>query len=378
MSISKVLRVLALLLAAPLVWSQGNGKLQIHFIDVGQADGAILISPGGQVAAFDIGQDVVRKDCTKAAAYYDQLGLTKLDYLFISHYHQDHIGCVPAVLESRNVANAEDRGSTYASSFYTNYAKAVQSVRHTASAGQKFVLDETSAHPVTLKVYAVNANGQKTSNENDLSLALTISYGGFRAEIGGDLSGDNTANYIDVESGVAPQVGKLDVYKVHHHCSSHSSNQTWMDTTKPTVAIISDGDNNRYGHPAEDCLERLHSAGTKTYWTEQGVGTPAPGWDVVAGTTVVTVNLDAGQFTVQHGSTTDTYTIAGATPPSDTGAGTTTTTTSQPTSYSWSKNSKIYHYSNCDWVKTISADNLQTGTEPPNGRKLHKGCPTQH
>jgi beta-lactamase superfamily II metal-dependent hydrolase len=47
-----------LFLAAASMWGQANGKLQLHFIDVGQGDGAILISPGGQVVAFDIGQDM--------------------------------------------------------------------------------------------------------------------------------------------------------------------------------------------------------------------------------------------------------------------------------------------------------------------------------
>jgi beta-lactamase superfamily II metal-dependent hydrolase len=62
-----------LLFAVPLLWGHASGKLQLHFIDVGQSDGAILISPGGQVAAFDIGQDMVGKDCEKPVAYYDQL-----------------------------------------------------------------------------------------------------------------------------------------------------------------------------------------------------------------------------------------------------------------------------------------------------------------
>jgi beta-lactamase superfamily II metal-dependent hydrolase len=361
--------LLALFLAAASVWAQANGKLQIHFIDVGQGDGAILISPGGQVVAFDIGQDMVSQNCDKPAAYYNQLGIQKLDYLIISHYHEDHIGCVPQILRSVRVDQVEDRGQSYVSTFYDSYSLATMGKRTAARVGDRIVLDATSPTSVTIEVYAVNANGMATTNENDLSLAARIGYGGFRAEIGGDLSGDNTDDYIDVETGVAPAVGKLDVYKVHHHCSSHSSNNAWLAVTKPAIAIVSAGNGNTYGHPTADCLERLHSAGARTYWTEDGNGAmPVPGWDTIAGTTIVSVDIAAMQYTVAHGTNTEVYAIGG-------GTGTIGAAPAAP-SYAWSKLSGVYHYSTCDYVKSISPDNLETGNVPPAGKTLHSGCPT--
>jgi beta-lactamase superfamily II metal-dependent hydrolase len=318
-SISRVL-LFMLLPVSQQLWAQGNGKLQLHFVDVGQGDGAILISPGGQTVAFDIGQDMVSKDCDKPVAYYDQLGLTKLDHLLVSHYHQDHIGCIPDVLASVAVDRVHDRGKSYVSTFYDAYLKAVKNKRDTADVGEKIILDKDSANPVTISVYVVNANGKSTTNENDLSLGARITYGAFRAEIGGDLSGDNTSSYIDVETDVAAAVGKLDVYKVHHHCSSHSSNDAWLATTKPTIAIIRAGNGNTYSHPTEDCIERLHSVGTKTYWTERGNGaTPVPGTDTISGTAIVNVDLSAGRYTVTHGSKAETYAIGGGTVSTGTG-----------------------------------------------------------
>jgi competence protein ComEC len=361
--------LLCLFLAAASMWAQANGKLQLHFIDVGQGDGAILISPGGQTVAFDIGRDMVGGSCDKPVAYYDQLGIRKLDYLIVSHYHEDHIGCVPSVLASVSVDHVEDRGQSYESVFYDAYVLATKGKRTTARVGDKIVLDETSPAPVEIDVYAVNANGLATTNENDLSLAVRIAYGSFRAEIGGDLSGDDADDYIDVETGVAGAVGKLDVYKVHHHCSSHSSNKAWLAETKPTIAIISTGDGNTYGHPAADCLARLHSAGAETYWTELGNGaTPVPGWDTVSGTTVVSVDLAAMQYTVAHGATTDSYAIGAW--PSSKGA------PPAAPAFAWSKLSGVYHYSTCDWVKSIGPENLETGDVPAAGKTLHKGCPT--
>jgi len=64
-----------LMLMSPVIASgQANGKLQIHHMDVGQGDGAVLISPGGQVVLFDVGEDLKKRDCTKPLSYLDQLG----------------------------------------------------------------------------------------------------------------------------------------------------------------------------------------------------------------------------------------------------------------------------------------------------------------
>jgi competence protein ComEC len=73
---------------------QANGKLQM--MDVGQGDGAVLISPKGAVVLFDTG---VRNNCDKPISYLQQLGVTHVDYIFVSHYHADHIGCVPQVTQ---------------------------------------------------------------------------------------------------------------------------------------------------------------------------------------------------------------------------------------------------------------------------------------
>src|SRR6476620_7235978 len=82
---------LASLLIPVVALALGNGKLQIHHIDVGQGDGALLISPLGQTALFD---DGVYTDCSVIKSYLQGLGITTVDYHFCSHYHADHLGCI--------------------------------------------------------------------------------------------------------------------------------------------------------------------------------------------------------------------------------------------------------------------------------------------
>lgn len=223
-----VLSLVLLCAAFSALGQAADGKLQIHHIDVGQADAAVLISPQGQVVLFDMGEDLKRKTCEPALAYLDQLGIKKIDYIFVSHYHYDHIGCIPAVLKQFPlITSVYDRGFDYPGDTYAEFKAAIlgHEVDEENGVGQSVVLDKASKSPVTIRIVAVDGNAKggqhvATKNENDLSMSVLVSFGAFREEIGGDLSGENTGEYQDVETQVAPDVGPIDVYKVHHHCSS--------------------------------------------------------------------------------------------------------------------------------------------------------------
>jgi len=342
--------------------AQSNGKLQIHFMDVGQGDGTLLISPLGETVLFDNG---ARGNCDKPLSYLQQLGVTKIDYHIASHYHTDHIGCTSQVLSEFPLQKtAYDRGGTYPSSTFDSYVSKVGSKRQTATKSTVVTLDGSSAKPVRVNFVALNGNGIATDNENDLSLVAVVHYGNFEAVIGGDLSGFKSENYEDIETSVAPDVGQVEVYKVHHHGSRYSSNSNWLNTIKPMIGIISTGNGNTYGHPTIECLERLHKAGVKTYWTETGNGAdPEPGYAIVGHNIVVEVAPTATSFSVTYNDThVDNYPFWGETPV-------------VVPKYAWSKKSDKYHYTNCEYVKNISAANLENGDTPPQGKILHNGCP---
>src|SRR4029077_20709649 len=124
------------------------GKLQIHYMDVGQGDGAVTISPLGEVVLFD---DGVLNQCAKPIAYLNALGITKIDYHIASHYHSDHIGCAATILSMFPLQKAAyDRGGNYTTATYASYVNAVGAKRQTAVKGQAITLDAGSANPVTI------------------------------------------------------------------------------------------------------------------------------------------------------------------------------------------------------------------------------------
>ena len=306
---------LAALSAQSAVAAIGNGKLQIHHIDVSQGDGILIISPQGQLAMVD---DGTYTNCSLFVNYIKGLGITSFDYNFASHHHADHIGCLDDLIAAGVVLNIAgyDRGYSYSSQSYTDYVNALGSKRQTMAKNQTITLDAGSANPVSVKCVDLNGAGVYPvggSDENSKSMVLKITYGNFDEVMGGDLTGGSSN---DVETTVGPEVGDVEVYKVHHHGSSTSSNDNWLNAITPEVGVICVGSNS-YGHPTSSALTRLHNHNVKTYWTETGSGAaPTQGWDKVGGTIIIEADPGAGAaYTVKGNGFTDTYYNSGGSQP---------------------------------------------------------------
>ena len=298
---------LTLLLVPNGLAAQANGQLQIHFINVGQGDAALIISPLGETLLIDSGPQTAA-NCASATGiitYLAGIGLTKLDYHVASHYDADHIGCTDHVAARWPIQRvAYDRGGANVPTTiqYGEYAAAVASRRQTVSVGQNIVLDSSSSVPVVFQVVAVNANGFPVSNENDRAVVLVLRFGTFDAEFGGDVSST-------MERRIAPAVGRVEVHKVHHHGSATSSSAEFLAATRPKVAVLSVGSPNAFNHPTQTALSNLHSIGTFMYWTTAGDGAaPQPGMDLVAnGAVVVSVFPATGTFSVNAAGTSTPY-----------------------------------------------------------------------
>lgn len=291
-----LLRTLLLCLLTPaLALAQ---DLRFTTLDIGQGDSAVLMAPGGCVALFDGGPT---GSGATIKAYLRSLGVTRVDMAFISHFHEDHLGGMDEVAQGTDaipISAVYDHGGTYASTAFNEYNAQYSGVRHTVTAGQTFSL----CGQVTLKVVAV-ATGY--SDENSNSVVVKISYGAFDAVVGGDLTGTNINNTTDVESSVGPKVGDVELYKVHHHGSRYSSNDTFLSATNPLVSFISVGVGNTYGHPTAECLSRLSAHGSDIWQTEDPSTNTKRGHIQLRTTTGDT-------FTVAQGSSSVLYTSKGA------------------------------------------------------------------
>jgi beta-lactamase superfamily II metal-dependent hydrolase len=288
-----------------------NGRLQIIHLDVGQGDGAVIITPLGQVVMIDEGQSGTTALGQTVLQQLQTLGVTHVDHHFVSHYHSDHLGNFPAIFGTGGVSldYGWDRGGSYTTGAYTSYVTTLGSRRRTIVQNQIITLDSLSAHPVTIKCVYL---GPVTGDENTSSIVLKISYGEFNMVFGGDLPGT-------YETTAGPQVGPVEVYKVHHHGSATSTSATWLNAIQAKIGVISLGNGNTYHHPTATALMNLHTANVKTYWTELGSGVaPLAGWDKYSnGQVIISATWQGGGVdTVRSNGTNtpfaDTFTNSGS------------------------------------------------------------------
>ncbi len=237
-------------------------ELTIHCIDVGWGDCTLIESPSGKNMMVDTGRP---GSSSRLVAYLDSIGVSHLDYLVTTHYHEDHIGGLYAIVDDGvAIDTAYDREWYYCSDRYDErYEPVIRDIRHTISDSQ--VVDLGGG--VAVRVVSVNGNGRLEPpfldrqcdgdySENDFSVAMVVECNGFQFFVGGDLSGVTGSGYTDIETSVAPEVGDVEIYRVNHHGSRFSTNQAFLDSLDPEVSIISVGGNS-HGHPDTGVVRRL-------------------------------------------------------------------------------------------------------------------------
>ena len=406
-------RLISKLLLGLSLSALAGDTLQLHFIDVGQGDAELLVSPGGQAVLIDGGLPGSDKIVNP---YLQSHGIIRLDYYIVSHYHNDHIGCATKILSPNVVSGlqaAYDRGDTptntdsYAKAFAADYRTAVSGKRITATTSPSgaatshgFVLDASSNHPVVIEFVAANGNGRITKsttiNENDFSVAFVVRFGQFSAVLGGDLSGSNGSDYDDIETSLASTFpGPVSLYKVHHHGSRYSSNTNWLAAINPIVGIICCGTRNNYGLPEDEALSRLADYKVDTYWTETGSKNADNLADVkggvvlkngskpkverlpdaskhqkVGGNIIVLVSPNSTTFDLVTDSpqTTNTYSLVK--PKGDWGQ-IISPPIVVPKEYVWSAVGVQYHVADCPKAALLSAKHRQQGPVPPQGMVPH-------
>ncbi|MCX7785788.1 MAG: T9SS type A sorting domain-containing protein, partial [candidate division WOR-3 bacterium] len=242
-----------------------QGLLKIYQIDVNQGDAALIVSPTNKYVLIDAGHISGNYGDT-VFQFLRNLGISHLDHIIASHYHEDHIGGIPQVINRLGGLDSiygwcYDYGDTYTSATFLNYKNAVGNKRRTIGLGETLNLGG-GAFMVCIARNGKLMNGDSVSSlsidyQNYRSIVLLLKYGLFEFYTGGDLTGSNDER--NVETKVAPLIRDVDIIKVNHHGSRTSSNSTFLDSLRPEVAIISQGTHppNTYGHPHQEAINRL-------------------------------------------------------------------------------------------------------------------------
>lgn len=227
--------------------------LVIRFLDVGQGDG-ILISCGGENMLIDAGIRDVKDYVINSVK-----AVGKLKIAVATHPHSDHIGAMAEVIRDcpPEIFIMPDKEHTSASfRKMVEAAEAVGADMQIGYEGLKYTLGEadiTILSPEKDKYY---------ESVNDYSIVILLEYKGFRALFTGDAEAETESVFAQMTGG------KVDLFKAGHHGGSSSNTEALMSVITPSVAVVTCGYENDYGHPHRETVEIFQKYGVKTYRTD--------------------------------------------------------------------------------------------------------------
>lgn len=251
-------------------------EVRIAFLDVGQGDCAVIETPGGQVILVDGGGTlpVPRQDWQRRRKEHDTgrdvvipylkyRGIRRIDYLVITHGDADHVGGLAAVVERfpvrRVIRNPHPPGSEVERRLMRLLADRGAEV-YTAPRGSGGSLEPGVAWQFLHPGREVST-GEAT---NDDSVVFLLYAYGRTVLMTGDIE-----ERAEREIAAAWDLPPVDWLKVAHHGSRTSTHPAWLKETRPAHAVISVGENNRFGHPAPEVLQRLKEQGTRVWRTDR-------------------------------------------------------------------------------------------------------------
>jgi competence protein ComEC len=231
-----------------------DSGLTIYFIDVGQADSALVVS--GDASMLIDGGNVA--DSSLIYAFLKEHGITHLDYIIGTHAHEDHIGGLAGALNFAEVGAAYCSVTDFDSKAFRDFIKYL---------GEQ---GESVAVPHHGDTFALGGAEVKilgpinpSDDPNDMSIVLKITYGDTSFLFTGDAERAEEADIIDEGYDLSATV-----LKVGHHGGENSTTYPFLREVMPKYAVISCGANNQYGHPREDTLSRLRDADVMVFRTD--------------------------------------------------------------------------------------------------------------
>lgn len=269
----KFLCVLPFVAAILILGWNHTPPLTVTFLDVGQGD-CIVVQTKEEAYVFDCGSTSKNKVGEKILIpFLKQQGISKLDAVFLSHADADHMNGIQELLElgeegiiieklvlpdiSKSLQEREF-GDLLTMATKESLVQSVEEILY-LSAG-----DSWQSGAVTFRCLHPKQDSYWTQ-ANAYSLCFLVEDGEFSMLLTGDVEGVGEEYLLEAlqENGI----GTITVLKAAHHGSAYSTSESFLAYTKPALAVISCGEENPYGHPHKELLERLQVTGCHVYKT---------------------------------------------------------------------------------------------------------------
>ena len=257
----------------PAVATPATGSLEIFMLDVGQGEAVLAIYPDGYTLLIDCGPEASSRELVAAVKAQ---GVTRIDTLILSHSHSDHTGGLRYLLRNMPVGEALLAGHPESYSLVTPLLSKQHVPFRYVNEGDALPGSEN----VKAELFNPPANAG-AAEENELSAVIRITCGRTSVLFAGDAGYEAESRMLAL---YARSRLRSNVLLVGHHGASTSSSLSFLKAVSPTVALISVGRDNEYGHPHAETLKRLQLVGAEVHTT--------------AGEGTVHVRLDGNRVTV--------------------------------------------------------------------------------
>ena len=233
--------------------------MKIYFIDVGQGDSCLIITPRNKKILIDGGEgkpEVV-------LSYLLDRRIKTIDYIMISHFDSDHCNGLIETIDNLNVKNILISKQAYFCDEYRNIANIINSKKINViflEQGNRLNIDKNVKIDV---FYPIKELQYDDLNNN--SIVAKISYNSFSVLFTGDIEKSEK----DLLDKYKKEELRADILKVAHHGSKTSSTEEFLREVKPKIALIGVGENNNFGHPNAKVIERLKDINCKIYRTDE-------------------------------------------------------------------------------------------------------------
>ena len=222
-----------------------SGELEVWFIDVGQGDSALIISPEGKTMLIDCGE---YENIDSVTGFLDKKGIDTIDVVIVSHPHTDHMGGMATIFWDYEIKSVY---MPYASANTTAFEKMMEAIDE-----EGLTINEAK-EGVSFDLGSVHAEmfgpcSDEYEDVNDYSVIMKLTYGNISYLFTGDATTLAESEVLQTGADISSNV-----LKVGHHGSNTSTSQEFLDAVDPDFAVISVGKDNDYGHPKERILKRL-------------------------------------------------------------------------------------------------------------------------
>jgi competence protein ComEC len=240
-------------LVAITVVTRPDGRLHLTALDVGQGDAILVEAPDGATMLVDGGPDPERTLRRLGANL--PFHARRIDVLLLSHPHQDHVAGLVDVLDRFRVGVLVHADIPFENAAYDRLLADAADAGIpvvVARAGQHLALGQLATLEILSPTEAEARAPLPDGDINNGSVVAVLRHAGFSVLLTGDAE-----EPIEAALVARGALGPVDVLKVGHHGSHSSTTLPLLDATRPSVAVISSGEGNRYGHPAPATLDHL-------------------------------------------------------------------------------------------------------------------------